>query len=453
MTPEELPDAEKGSQPLNAELRKDLLKSLALAFPMLLIGMSVDWLKDRFVTQPGQALWVVIPAIIFLCLIFVRAATRQRLILGWPFLVFLPVYILVFFIAAETNLLDWKRSLVGYENTVPRNFLALNYFGDWHYRFASEKTGEKDLAIVLMKAPETVEAGRLQIADLIGMATVSGAKGVALDFYFENYSEDKGVDDYLCTEIDNAKRTDPAMPVFVAYDFQLKEDRIDRVLIDPDLEKCLPVSQQGHLLAYAEWDGVIRSIPLYFGNNRALESLSLKIAKTFDSQVKVPDNGLLQFVRPVNNFPIVTFDDLETGSDEERSILRDRFILVGEESARDSFHTPYGVRPGIVIHAYAIHSLRQNHFIKRGKWWVSLFMISLLCYLIMVLASRGVGNMRLILINIVFSLFVLTISILTMYFWLTWIDLAYPLLATWLFLFILVGMRKISTRKAKVAFD
>lgn len=444
MMPEELPSA-KDSKPLDAELRKDLLKSLTLAFPTLLIGMSVGWLKDRIGHQPGQALWIVIPGIVLLSLIFVRTATRQKLKLGWPFLVFLPVYILVFYIAAASNLLDWKRSLTGYDKAVPRNFLALNRFGDWHYRFAPEEPPDNDLAIVLVKPPESVEAGRFQIQDLLAMAQAQQAKGVALDFYFQNYAEDIGVDEALCGEIENAKAA--GMPVLAAYDYQLKYGSPTRVPIDPDLEKCLPVSAQGHVIGYAEWDGKVRSIPLYFGNDRQRESLSLKIARILNPQSQPPADGLLQYLKPAKQFPVIPFEDLNQGSDEDQAILRDRIIVVGEDSPNDSFPTPYGLQPGAVIHAYAIHSLRHNHFIERGSWWISFLMISLLCYLMMVLTARGVGNVKLLLINVAFSVLIVGIATLAMYLWLTWIDLVYPLLAVWLFLLLMIAMRRIGASK------
>jgi CHASE2 domain-containing sensor protein len=443
MPPEELPNATASSKPFDAELRKDLRKSLALALPTLLIGMSVGWLKDRIGNQPGQALWIVIPGIILLSLIFLRATTRQKLRLGWPFLVFLPIYILIFSIAAQSSLLDWKGSLVGYEKIAPPNFLALNRLGDWHYWFATEEPADKDLVIVWLKRSETVEEGRLQIADLIQLAQDNGAKGVALDHYFENGTEDKDVDNLLCEAVDSAgKRNDP-LPVFVAYDYKLKDGRLDQLPIDPDLKRCFPETTQAHLVGYAEWDGMVRSVPLFFRGNRESESLSLKIARKLDSQVKAPDNGLLQFIKPEQDFPALTYEELEQGSDEDRAILRGRFILVGENSEQDSFRTPYGTQPGVVVHAYAIQSLRHNHFITRAPWWTSLLMIFLLCYFMMVLTSRGVRNLKVIAVNLAFSVFIVAIAIVAMYLWLTWIDLVYPLLATWVFLIALLVMRAV----------
>jgi CHASE2 domain-containing sensor protein len=443
--------AAQGSPPvkksLRSEILEELIKAAIVGIPMLLLGMSVEWLKTKLSIQPGQALWLIIPAILFLCLFFLNAKRRRQFDFDRTLLVFLVVYILVFFMAAETGLFDWKRSLVGYEKNVPRNFLALNSLGDWHYRFAKEEPANKDLVVILMKTEATVEEGRLRIADLIQLAQTYDAKGVALDFYFEDGPENKGVDELLCSAINSAKKLDKPIPVFVAYDYRVKDDRIDRMPIDPDLRACVPDSNQGHAIGYAEWDGKIRSIPLYFQHDPSLESLSLKVAKALDPQIQVPDNGLLQFTKPEKDFPKITLDQLEQSSEEDRAILRSRFILVGEDSPQDSFSTPYGVQPGVVIHANAIHSLRQHNFIIRAGWWVTLAMIFLLCYLNAALTYRRVRVMTLISVNLAFSLLISLISALSMYIWLTWIDLVYPLVASWLFLLIVINWRRIGMKE------
>lgn len=478
MTPAESPAAGE-NKPLDAEIRKDLKKYLALAFPLLVIGIILDLLKGKFVNQPGLALWIIVPGVVISCLIFLKTTTRTHLKLGWPFLIFLFVYIVMFFIAAETRLLDWKRSLSGYEKAIPGNFLALNRFGDWHYKFASEVPDQK-LAIVLMNHPASIEQGRLDIATLIDFAATSEARGVALDFAFDDISSDnaesdakaKTLDQYICKTIADAKalrlkNDSHEWPVLVAYDFQETEDgHTDRNAIDPRLQDgCLPIEAQGHGADYVEWDGKVRSIPVYLDEvptpNESVryESLSLKIAKTFDPQIQGPGNGLLQFVKPQIDFKPIIWEDWEKANVDDPAKLPDfaaklkgRFIIVGERSQQDSFPTPYGVQPGAVIHGYAVHSLRQNHFIKRSDWWVTLLMISLMCYLMMVLTSLGIANVKLILINAGFSIIMVGISVLVMYVWLIWIDLVYPLLATWLFLFLLIAMRSIGTRMAQAAF-
>jgi len=442
------------SKPLDAELRKDLLKMAAMAVPTALIGLAMTWMRIGFDNQPGQTLFIIIPGIAVLALLFVGSATRRRLKLGWPFLVFLPLYILIFYVAAESRILDWKRIAVSYDQVAPRHSLALNSYGDWHYRMASEKPPLQSLAIVLMKPAETYEQGRLEIADLLAIAQSSGARGVALDAYFVKYKAnkgaiEKGIDEILCSRIDAARSK--GMRVLVAYAFRRESGRIDKVQMDPDLEKCLPSSEQGHLMGYADWDGLVRSIPLYFWDEPQHEAFSLKIARSLNPAVKVPNGGMLQFIKPTENFPTISFAKLDESEDEEvRSILNGRFILAGEESAQDSFQTPYGPKPGVVIHAYAVQALTPTTTCWWPPWWISLILVSVWCYLMMVVVARGVGNVKLILMTTAVSLFIVIISSVVMHLWETWIDLVYPLLAIWLLLLLLIVLRKIGFRKARL---
>lgn len=457
---------EKPAKTVDEELRKDLLKALATFLPTLLIAMSGAWLKTSFTSEPGQALWLIIPGLVFVSLFYVRKRTRQQLNLGWPFLVFLPVYILVFFIAAESRVLDWTRTLTGHENTVPRNFLALNSFGDWHYWVVSEKPAKQDMGIVLMKRPETIEIGRLQIADLIEYAKNADATGVAFDVYFsETGEEGDKLNRYLCDAIEKARKpaaetraSKKELPIFVGYDFRLGKDRIERVRIDNYLEGCLPTTAQGHTVGYREADNVVRSVPMQIGESLGSFSLLIaeELAKMNRQQIQAPPDGLLQFTKPANDFKTLKWNEVWNNylsGDEEKiaadqAEFQDRFVLVGEDSLADQFLTPYGTKPGVVVHAYAVHSLRQNQFVRRQQWWTSLLMISLLCYLLMVFTSRGFRSLKLILINVAFSVLIILIAVLAMRLWLTWIDLVYPLLATWLFLFLLLGLRKAGRKTA-----
>lgn len=453
MSSAEPPKPPENIKPLDAELRKDLLKMATMAVPTALIALTMTWMKDRFVDHPGQTLYFIIPGILVLAILFVGSTIRQRLKLGWPFLIFLMVYLLTFYLAAEYRVLDWKRIILGSREVALRNSLALNSYGDWHYRVASEQPPLQSLAIVMMKAPETYQQGRLEIADLLAIAQSSGARGVALDSYFVKYKAekdpvDKGIDEYLCSRIDAARSQ--GMKVFVAYSFKSISGRLDRIPVDPDLEKCLPPADQGHLMAYAEWDGVVRSIPLYFWNEPQSEAFSLKIARSFNPSVNVPRDRALQFIKPSQDFPSISFDKLDQ-SEDERSILNGRFILAGEESLQDSFHTPYGLKPGVVIHAYAVQALLNNHFIKRPPWWISLILVSVWCYLMMVLIARGVGNVKLILTNAAVSVLIVVMAALVMHYWQTWIDVIYPLVATWIYMFLLIILRRIGLKRMRLS--
>jgi CHASE2 domain-containing sensor protein len=473
MSPDGLPNEAPTTSPVDAELRKDLIKALGSALPALLIVMVGDWFKLRVVSQPGAALWIIIPGLVFVSLFYVTKKTRQELRLGWPFLIFLSVYLLIFVVAAESRVLDWRRTLTGYETTTPSNFLALNRFGDWHYRFAPEKPNA-DLAVVLLKRPASVNESRIRIANLIDYARCSGAMGVALDIHFEETGiEGKKLNESLCQQIDPVKagleldeegcNYTRDMPVFAGYDFNIIGRTSTRVPIDSSLRDCLPESRLGHAAVYREWDGKIRSVPQHLGTFTHLKSLGLvvaeHIARTSNQQIESPRNDLLQFTRPAGDLETIQWEDVwnhyDKGNSQEissdRAKFQDRFILVGADKDQDPVNTPYGDKAGVVVHAYAVHSLRQNQFIRREGWWSSLLIIWLCCYLLMFFMARGTRTFRLIGINIAVSLFIIILAIPAMYFWLTWIDLVYPLLATWLFLLLLISLRRSGWMKARAA--
>ncbi len=443
MPPRRSPRQQINNESFEAMLRRELMIHflLILVLTVLIVPLIVP-LIDKFADEPGQAVWITIPALTLVLIIILAIVKRQQFKLGFLFLAFFTGYLMVFWLAAETRLLDWTGSLVGYQKEAPHNFLALNRFGDWHYDFAADEPATQDLAIVTMKRPATLEEGRYDIARLIRLAAACDAKGIAFDFYFNDNATQKSLDDLLCTEVTNAKSRN--IPVFVAYDYQVVQNTISRVGVAASLESCLPFpSNQGHMIGYAERDGKIRMVPLYFRGNPSLESLSLKIARYLNPGIRVPDNWLLQFTKPEDDFPIVSYDTLIEKT-AAREVLRDRFVLVGEESSEDSFETAYGLRPGIVIHAFVVHSLRSARFIKRTSWRSSFLMIAVSCFLIMYLVSRAMRNIFLVVVTGTLSFLFFLLSALAMRLSLTWIDVIYPLAAVWLFLLIMIGLRRVS---------
>src|SRR5262249_28751515 len=148
--------------------------------------------------------------------------------------------------------------------------------------------------------------------------------------------------------------------------------------------------------------------------------------------LQVPADGLLQFVKPQAEFPTVRYEDLFYGSDankkrDERARLRDKFVLVGEQSQADSFRTPYGTLPGVVIHSFVIHSLRQNQFIRRVPWWLSFLMVFVSCYLVTLLFAQNWPLWKIAVSVSVISLLTLGAAAIAIAFWLVWVDAIYVL--------------------------
>src|SRR5262249_25796599 len=116
--------------------------------------------------------------------------------------------------------------------------------------------------------------------------------------------------------------------------------------------------------------------------------------------------------------------------------------LVGERSPEETFHTPFGDRPGVEVHAAAIASLLDGVWIERPPWWSGLLIIVVACYLIAVLVEDGLSVRTLVLIALGISVFLVGGSALAMRLWQVWLDVIYPLVAIWLLLGLLLMLRK-----------
>lgn len=414
-----------------------------LALPIALIEGLVSWLRSRISSQPWQVLWFVIPLVVLAAFIWMKLTAPGKYVLGRSFSVLLAIYVLIFSLVSGSELLNWRRGLGGYEKQVPRNFLSLNWAGDWRYWLVGETPPATDIAVVTMEPPTTVDMGRLQLAAFIKKAVAIPVKGIAVDAYFDKPS---GLDGLLCSEIETAKKKN--IPVFVGYNFELASDgKPGRINIAARLSSCLPDEKQGHLVGYYELDGKVRMVPLHFANRQGMESLTLKVSKSFDQGIQVPRDGLLQFVKPAELYPEIKLEDVE--QPDKQLVLRDRFLLVGARSEKDSFYTPYGRFPGVVIHSFVVHSLRQNLYLQRIPWWSSLIVVFVSCYLVTLFFAQQWTKRKAFLMTVLMSGLICLLAIIAVAIWLMWLDIVYPLVAVWiLFLILAVLRRKFEKRTA-----
>lgn len=381
-----MPQRKKSSQRPNEssdsfpeKLRSKLTEYLILALPIALVNGVVVWVMGRAFSQPWQILWIAVPLAIVAWLAWRRVVGRPDARLGKAFLLVLSVYVLVFSLIANAEFLDWKRKLQGFERVQPRNFLKLNWAGDWRYRFAGQEPLDTDFAIITTPPGESLEGGRARLAWLIDFAVAQGMKGMAFDFHFRDET-DPDVDQRLCRAIGDAGAA--GKPVFVGHGFEYQSGEVVWKGVAPRFRDCMPETRQGHTVGYAELDRSIRMVPLYFKNDPTRESLSLKITRELGRQlgkdVQLPADGLVQFIKPSNEIPEIKHQDVRNHGPR----LKDKFLLVGERGGKDTVATPYGDVPGVLVHGYVVHSLRQNHFFRRVPWWSSFVMVFASCYLV-----------------------------------------------------------------------
>jgi CHASE2 domain-containing sensor protein len=124
------------------------------------------------------------------------------------------------------------------------------------------------------------------------------------------------------------------------------------------------------------------------------------------------------------------------------TVLQDRFLLVGEGSGTDVFNTPFGRLPGTVVHAYAIDSLLASHYITRPPAWLSACVVFASCYILTLLAALQMSTRRLVIAAAGITIMVVAVAAAAMHFSAVWLDVIYAVVATWLLLPLLLGVRK-----------
>ena len=120
------------------ESKQQVIVTAVTGLPLLLINQVLNWVADGTTRQPWQVLWLLLTMGLVGYAVLRVVRQRGALKLHIPFLVFFGVYILIFSLAAGTRFLDWRQTLVGLEEAVPSNWLALNWLGDWRYWIAPQ---------------------------------------------------------------------------------------------------------------------------------------------------------------------------------------------------------------------------------------------------------------------------------------------------------------------------
>jgi|GEM_PF-2496746 len=419
------------SEEVRKQLRDELVKLFALSVPAFVVQqlllISTGWITH----EPWKCAIFLLPIIAVSIGIFWWLFRKDNsLVLRRKGLVLFCLYCLFFTIAAETEVLSWRRKLIGYEEYTPSGFLGLSRFGDWRYGLFGEAPEARDLLVVtLPTVGRTREKVRYDIFRLIKMAAASDARGLALDL---RLVEPSGIDPLLCEALRNSSAQ--SMPIFVGYGHrESPSGLVSREDLSPSLDKCVPAERLGHIAGYQEMDRRVRMIPIYLVGNGRLEALSLRIAsfltETPSKTLSRPENNLLQPLRPHGGLLIVPWGNLE-GDKNFRDVLRDHFVFVGSSAKADRHDTPYRSVPGVVIHAWATQALRTGEWVLRvsPRW---LFPgIWLLCYVLLVVWVQGASPRRLLGYTAVLSLIVI-VGVALAATCKVWIDASYPLAAIW----------------------
>ncbi len=420
----------------HAKYRERLLEIVYLGVPVTLLQGVVQAVSAAIQAQPWQAIVLLIPIAIAGWLILRGVVTRRQLAIDWRFLAFLGAYVSFFSIAAQTRLLDWERDPTVFGEPSRGGWLTPVSWGDWRYGLVPKVRGD-DVVVVLREptAGRDAEQARTELIDAIGIASSNGAEAIALDYYFQGESR---IDSALCAVIAAAR-----IPVLVGYGFERFQRRLQALPVPSTLQSCVTEQNSAHLVGLLDADRTARLMPLFFSNDSDLPALSLKAARTLagEAELPLPANHQLRFIEPAEPHIRLRLSELRTNQ-SARNALRDKLVMLGEESNEDSFDTPFGRMPGAVVHADAVHSLLHSHYIREVPWWVSLLFIVASCYWLAAWCAAGASAAKLVVASAVATACFAIVAVAGILTGPYWFDVAYPTAAVWLLTPLLLGLRR-----------
>jgi CHASE2 domain-containing sensor protein len=241
--------------------------------------------------------------------------------------------------------------------------------------------------------------------------------------------------------------------VFVGYGLGVRDGGVYPVSPPATLRPCLSLGQEAHTARFVEADDRVRVVPLFLENNPQLPALSLRIASALSeregSSLRVPRSHLLQFSKPEPDIPTVSLETLLADPDH-RDRLRARFLVVGEapraRDTLDTFATPYGLLPGVMIHAYAANNLVMGTAIERGSTLPAVMLGWVIGIQVAIYAARGLSGWGLVGLGVLWSAGILALAALAVGLAHTWVDAVYELAAIWAMVAALIAWRAVARR-------
>ena len=417
--------------------REKLLEAVVIG--ALLAGMTRvnQTFVDRMISQPWQILLWIIPLVAAGWLTWRIAKRTDLRRTHWAFPLFLLIYCAGFALLGTSELLVWKRTPRAQPETT-RYWLMPTKWADWRYALAPRPEAPADTVVMMVDAPQAENLEQLRLATLQTVQLVAQAqrlRGLALDFYFEDKSR---LDNVLCDAIRRL-----GVDVFAGYTLEVGGGP-DAVLAPNGnaLEACVPFdTHEGHLLAWADADGYVRTLPLHWQGQTDRPAFSLRIAQAraakLGRKIEVPDARMLRYVAPREGLR-----ELDVARVRDKpSLLNDKFVFVGQRSALDTHLTPFDEHSGTWVQAAAVNALLSGTYMTRASDFASALLVFVACYAI-VLVAMASGSLRsLSIAAAIVSLSVLLLAAAAAYRHI-WLDAIYAIVACWLLVPLVFALRR-----------
>uniref|UniRef100_A0A7C4YHU1 Adenylate/guanylate cyclase domain-containing protein n=1 Tax=candidate division WOR-3 bacterium TaxID=2052148 RepID=A0A7C4YHU1_UNCW3 len=172
------------------------------------------------------------------------------------------------------------------------------------------------------------------------------------------------------------------------------------------LEEFLINSYLGIINVNADFDGIVRNVPLLFNyRSSIIPSFSLSVVNVMkmnlsvcegkigigDNVIEIEKNGIvhINYLCNIENLKKVSFSDVYFDR-VNPDFFRNKIVLIGSSASAlsDLRNTPVGIMPGIYIHSNIILNILNNNFIKLAPLWLNYIIGFLLIFFITIIAIR-----------------------------------------------------------------
>lgn len=281
-------------------------------------------------------------------------------------------------------------SIVGFHFTL---------FDSWQEQLIDRMflSSEQPKGIVVVAADETslAEFGqwpwpRAEFAKAI--QNLQEARIIGFDIHFAEPSRLGSEDDARFAEaIRNSK-----VPIVLPVEIGFREG--GAVLTTEPLPLFETASTQGFVNVELGPDGILRELrtKALLNNGRTVESFSKVLSGEGST---VPHLMRIFYAGPAKTILTVSMADVARGA-LPPSLFKDSYVLLGAtaESLRDNFKTPFGLMPGVEVHANALHTIIEGKHLTDlpPAWaWALLAAVSLLAGLAVAYVRNFLGLMAL----------------------------------------------------------
>jgi CHASE2 domain-containing sensor protein len=416
------------SKPIRNDLRSDLIKLVALAVPTFAVNAIVEKIGAGL-TDGGS--WLVgviaLPVLVVVWLVWQVLSGRSQFAVNTRVLAFVCVYALLFSLISHSSVFLRRRGVINYGDRLPET-PTLGWMPSLdQWRYAIVPRPEADDSMLLLKLDEAggknLDLVRYEVADLLENASANNAKGVALDFFFEQTSP--ASDPIICSVAG-------AWPAVYAGERHVTDTMIPVSLAKMSLilGKCLG-DHLGHLSVIRDPDGVVRSVPMQLPGLHTAEALSFKFATSIAGKaIAAPPNQLVEFLAPRTDSRIFTLDELKT----QWNVVNGRWLFVG---STDHFQTPFGDLLGVQVHKDVVQGLLSGSYIRRPGWLWTLPTILVSCYITMAMAVRRERFRDAVILTAICIATIILSAVAAMGLWAVWLEIENPVVALSLFLLLL----------------